>query len=260
MLGVLADSHWVQMLGLSVVVQVVSWVIAAALHTEKFYDLVGSLTFLLVSSLSHKASIQSARHNVASYLVMAWACRLGTFLAIRVIRDGGDRRFDKVKHDPAVFLKYWVIQGLWVFITLVPTITLNMSKRNPALGMRDYLGWTIWGLGFLIEVVADMQKSVFRSDPANEGQFISSGLWSVSRHPNYFGEILLWFGLYVACSAVFRGWEYLTVASPIFVMLLITRLSGVPLLEASGLKRWGGSAEYQRYIRDVPVLIPFIKT
>lgn len=156
MLAILAESHWVQMLGLSVVVQVLSWVLAAVLHTEKFYDLVGSLTFLLVSTLSHKTSIQSARHNVASYLVMAWACRLGTFLAIRVIRDGGDRRFDKVKHDPAVFLKYWVIQGLWVFITLVPTITLNMSKRNPALGVRDYLGWAIWGLGFLIEVVADM--------------------------------------------------------------------------------------------------------
>jgi len=79
----LTESHWVQMLGLSIGVQVLSWVAAAALHTEKFYDLVGSLTFLLVSTLSHKASIQSARHNVASYLIMAWACRLGTFLAIR---------------------------------------------------------------------------------------------------------------------------------------------------------------------------------
>merc|ERR1712004_737988 len=108
-----------------------------------------------------------------------------------------------------------------------------MGSRNAPEPRRDELS--------LIEVVADMQKSVFKSDPANEGQFISSGLWSVSRHPNYFGEILLWFGLYLACSAVFRGWQYLTVASPIFVMLLITRLSGVPLLEASGLKRWGGN-------------------
>ena len=97
-------------------------------------------------------------------------------------------------------------------------------------------------------------------DREGKKKFIEHGLWRYTRHPNYFGEILLWIGLYVACSAVFRGWQYLTVASPIFVMLLITRLSGVPLLEASGLKRWGGSAEYQRYIRDVPVLIPFIKT
>lgn len=183
----------------------------------------GSLTFLLVSHLSHSSSSGTGRQTVVSYLVFSWACRLGTFLFIRVLKDGGDKRFDKAKVEPATFFKFWFIQGLWVFITLLPAITLNTTRRNPAVGWRDYVGWGIWGLGFVIEVVADLQKSIFKSNPVNAGRFIQSGLWSVSRHPNYFGEIALWFGVYISCSSVFRGWQYATILSPVLVMLLITR-------------------------------------
>lgn len=259
-ISLLLESSWLQLLGVSVGVQWIAWTVAVFFQTEKFYDLVGSLTFLLVNHLSHGRSSLTSRQNVVSYLVFAWACRLGTFLFLRVLKDGGDRRFDKAKHDPATFFKFWTIQGLWVFITLIPAITLNTSRRNPALSYRDYLGWVVWGLGFLLELVADMQKSIFKSNPANEGKFIQSGLWSVSRHPNYFGEICLWFGVYITCSSVFRRWQYLTVASPVMVMLLITRISGIPLLEAAGQRRWGASAEYQKYLEDTPVLVPFIKT
>jgi len=257
-LSLVLESQWVQLLTVSMVVQWGAWSVAAFFKTEKFYDLVGSATFLLVSQLSYGRSAMTARHTVTSFLVFTWACRLGTYLFLRVIKQGRDNRFDEAKNDPAMFFKFWTVQGLWVFITLIPVITLNTSTRNPPLGPRDYIGWAVWSLGFLIEVVADMQKSIFKSNPINEGKFIQSGLWSVSRHPNYFGEICLWFGLYISGSSVFRGAQYLTVASPIFVMLLITRLSGIPLLEASGLERWGSDAQYQSYIRDVPVLVPFI--
>lgn len=259
-LSLLMENHWVQMVSVSIGIQWAAWSVAVFFKTEKFYDLVGSLTFMTVSHLSHARSLKTPRQDITSYLVFAWACRLGTFLAIRVLKDGGDKRFDQAKNDPATFFKFWTIQGLWVFITLIPTIALNNTRRNPPLGLRDYIGWGIWAAGFLIEVVADMQKSIFRSNPLNKGRFIQSGLWAYSRHPNYFGEISLWFGLYISCSSAFQGAEYATVISPIFVMLLITKLSGIPLLEAAGSKRWGGEAEYQKYIREVPVLIPFIKT
>lgn len=256
----LLQSHWTKMLAVSVGVQWVGWAGAAYLQTEKFYDLVGSGTFLLVARLSYARSAGTLRQKVVSLLIMVWACRLGTFLFHRVMKVGEDKRFDSAKHDPAKFFTFWTIQGLWVFITLIPAIALNTCTRNPVLGVRDFLGVGLWTGGFLMEVVADLQKSVFKSDPENKGKFIQSGLWGVSRHPNYFGEITLWAGVFLTCSSVFRGPQYLAVLSPVMVALLITQLSGIPLLEAAGEKRWGSDPEYQRYVRDTPVLVPFLKT
>ena len=242
-----------------------------------------------------------SRQNVHNWMIFAWACRLGTFLFMRVLKEGQDKRFDKARDSPATFLVFWSLQGVWVWVTLLPSLILNTERRDPALGSRDYLGWGLWVAGFLIEVVADMQKSIFRANPENDvssiiiavlcnmkgiypvqlfmsqGKFISSGLWSLSRHPNYFGEILLWFGIYISSSSAFRGSQYLSVLSPVFIFLLITRVSGekvstlikiiklillllgVPLLEKSGLKKWGHLPEYQKYLQEVPQLVPFTR-
>ena len=242
-----------------------------------------------------------SRQNVHNWMIFAWACRLGTFLFMRVLKEGQDKRFDKARDSPATFLVFWSLQGVWVWVTLLPSLILNTERRDPALGARDYLGWGLWVAGFLIEVVADMQKSIFRANPENDvssiifavscsmkgiypvqlfmsqGKFISSGLWSLSRHPNYFGEILLWFGIYISSSSAFRGSQYLSVLSPVFIFLLITRVSGekestlikiiklillllgVPLLEKSGLKKWGHLPEYQKYLQEVPQLVPFTR-
>lgn len=255
----LFDSHLVNMLVTSMGVQLVGWAASVYFHTEKFYDLVGSGTFILLSQLSHNQSLMTSRQNITSYMVFGWACRLGTFLFFRILKAGSDNRFDKARDDPAVLFTFWTLQGLWVWVTLIPTLILNTERRNPPIGTRDYIGWSVWAVGFLFEVVADMQKSIFRSNPDNKGKFIQSGLWSISRHPNYFGEITLWFGVYISCSSVFRGSQYLSVLSPVFVMLLITKLSGIPLLEKAGLKKWGTLPEYQKYLQDVPSLVPFFK-
>eukprot|EP00915_Cephaloidophora_sp_WS-2016_P003218 GHVH01004338.1.p1 GENE.GHVH01004338.1~~GHVH01004338.1.p1 ORF type:complete len:139 (+),score=20.07 GHVH01004338.1:469-885(+) len=135
---------------------------------------------------------------------------------------------------------------------------LNSSERNPTIGPQDYIGWTMWSVGMFFEVVADGQKQWFKSDQANEGKFIRSGLWSRSRHPNYFGEILLWFGLYVSASSTFRGWQQLAVLCPVAVYLLITKISGIPLLEKAGMKKWGKTNEYLEYVKRTPVLVPLI--
>eukprot|EP00090_Calanus_glacialis_P025718 TRINITY_DN4033_c0_g1_i1.p1 TRINITY_DN4033_c0_g1~~TRINITY_DN4033_c0_g1_i1.p1 ORF type:complete len:264 (+),score=68.22 TRINITY_DN4033_c0_g1_i1:34-825(+) len=263
MLGIIMnvfDSHIFQMFATSIGINWVGWAASAVLHTEKFYDLTGSLTFILLSHLSHNRSAMNTRQNLQGWFVFAWACRLGTFLFMRILKDGSDKRFDKARDSPSMLFKFWTIQGLWVFITLLPTLLQNNERRAVPIGRRDYIGWTIWGVGFLIEVVADLQKSIFKANPVNDGKFITTGLWSLSRHPNYFGEISLWFGIYISCSSVFSGAQYLSVLSPVMVMLLITKLSGIPLLEQQGLKKWGHLAEYKKYLEDVPVLIPFIKT
>jgi len=260
MLDFLWKNDLLQLLYTSVGIQWVGWAISAYFHTEKFYDLTGSATFLLISQLSYNRSIMSRRQSIQSWMVFAWACRLGTFLFIRVLKEGGDKRFDKARDSPAVLFKFWTLQGLWVFVTLLPTLILNAERRDPPLGRQDYIGWSMWVIGFLMETVADAHKSYFRADPANKGKFIQSGLWTISRHPNYFGEILLWFGLYVSSSTTFKGLQYLAVLSPVFVMLLITKVSGIPLLEAAAQKRWGNDPDYKKYVENTPVLIPFIKT
>ncbi|XP_074659189.1 uncharacterized protein LOC141911959 [Tubulanus polymorphus] len=241
-------------------VQWALWVLAAALRTEKFYDLAGSGTFIALAYLSRKWNDTFfSRQNIQTSCVMLWAFRLGMYLFVRVMKEGEDKRFTHVRGRPAIFFVYWTMQAIWVFVTLLPSLILNSKTVDRPLGWRDYAGWSIWAVGFLTEVLADYQKSVFRNNPENKGKFISSGLWSLSRHPNYFGEILLWFGLYLSASSTFRHrLEHLSVLSPMFVYFLITKVSGVPPLEKMAMKRFGKDPAYQQYVKDTPVLIPFL--
>jgi len=245
-------------------IQWIVWAFSAYFATERFYDLTGSLTFLLVTFLSLRLGRggTSTRQLVTSGMVVTWALRLGSFLFLRVLRVGEDVRFKDVKHDPKRFWIWWTVQGVWVFVTLLPTLTLNLKRdddvESRALGVRDYVGWLVWIIGFAIEVIADRQKTVFKSDPDNAGRFITSGLWSVSRHPNYFGEMVMWFGIWITSSSTMQGLEFLTILSPCFVAFLIAKVSGIPILERMAEKRWGEEVAYRAYRDSTPLLVPFL--
>ena len=247
-------------------VQWVVWAFSAYFTTERFYDLTGSLTFLMVTYLSLKlggdgrSSLLSAstRQLATSGMVITWALRLGSFLFLRVLRAGEDVRFKDVKHDPKRFWIWWTIQGVWVFVTLLPTLMLNLKRDSMSLGLRDHAGWSVWVLGFLIEVTADRQKTAFRSHPDNAGRFITTGLWSISRHPNYLGEMVMWAGLWLTSSTTMSGFEYLSVFSPAFVAFLIGKVSGIPILERMAEKRWGEEPAYKAYRDSTAVLIPYL--
>ncbi|XP_022080000.1 uncharacterized protein LOC110973462 [Acanthaster planci] len=231
--------------------------IAAALKTEKFYDLAGSSTFLLLTYQTLKwGGTFHFRQVVQSGMVGVWALRLGMYLFSRVLNEGEDRRFRQAKNNLGLFFFFWTMQAVWVWLTLLPTQILNAQTNDRPLTKRDYVGWGMFVVGLLLEIVADYQKAVFRADPDNTGKFINTGLWSISRHPNYLGEIILWAGLYISASSVMTGKQYLSVISPIFVYLLLTRVSGIPLLERYGLKKWGNSNLYQEYLKKTPVLWP----
>ncbi|XP_045119370.1 uncharacterized protein LOC123509238 [Portunus trituberculatus] len=238
------------------------WVLCGAavvLRTEKFYDLAGSATFILLAYLNYKwNSSGGPRQTIQTGCVCVWALRLGLFLFTRVVKSGGDRRFKEALQKPSLMFTFWTMQGAWVFLTLLPTLLGVRAPRQPPIGPRDYLGWGLWGLGFLIEVVADFQKTVFRNNTNNKDKFISSGLWSLSRHPNYFGEILLWFGLYTSSSVCLSGWEHLAVLCPLLDYLLITRVSGIPILERHAALKWGRLPHYQQYVANTPLLVPFV--
>jgi len=235
------------------------WIVASFYQTEKFFDLAGSCTsiFLTLQSLRWQRKV-TLRQLVQSGCVTVWALRLGLYLFHRIIQDGKDIRFNQVRGNPRLFWIFWTAQGLWVWLTLLPTLILNTSTKEEKLTWKDYLGWSLWLVGFILEVTADRQKSQFRAEPANKGKWISSGLWSLCQHPNYLGEILMWSSLFLPASSVMSGHQYWSVVSPLFVAYFVTRVSGIPMLERQGLKKWGHLTEYQKYRENTAVLIPYI--
>ena len=243
----------------ALLVFLVQWVVFVPswfAHTEHFFDLTGSLTYLAVVALTllSRGSVTPYSLLVAT-MVTAWALRLGAFLAARVRAAGSDSRFDAMKYRFAWFLMTWTLQGLWVLLTAGAALAAITSPEDRQIDAFALLGVALWALGFGIEVAADEQKRRFRARPENLDRFITTGAWARSRHPNYFGEILLWFGVAVAAFPSLSGWSMVTLVSPLFVWLLLTRVSGVPLLEAAADRRWAGNPEYEAYKAATPVLL-----
>jgi steroid 5-alpha reductase family enzyme len=243
--------------GLAFLIQWLAFIPAFLLQTEKFFDLTGSITYISVVILAVLFSpVIDGRSILLLVLVVIWAGRLGTFLFRRILKAGKDARFDDLKPSFWRFLNTWTLQGLWVTFTLAAALAAVTTTTRESLGPFAVVGTLIWALGFGIEVVADAQKSRFRANPENKGKFIRSGLWAKSRHPNYFGEIVLWIGVAVIAAPVLRGWQWITMISPIFVAVLLTRISGIPLLEKRADEKWGGQEDYEAYKANTPVLIP----
>jgi steroid 5-alpha reductase family enzyme len=238
----------------------IQWLVfipAYLLQSERFYDLTGSLTYITVTALAVLLSPEvDARSLLLLVLVVVWAARLGTYLVRRIRKAGKDDRFDAIKPSFLRFLNAWTLQGLWVTLTLAAALAAITTATRKDLDFVALAGFLVWAAGFAIEATSDLQKSRFRADPANKGRFIHSGLWAWSRHPNYFGEIVLWVGVAIVAVPVLQGWQWVTLVSPVFVAFLLTRVSGVPLLEKSADERWGGQDDYEAYKARTPVLIP----
>jgi steroid 5-alpha reductase family enzyme len=243
--------------GLVFLIQWLAFVVAYLLQTESFYDLTGSLTYISVITMAVLLSPGIDRRSIVLLvLVVVWATRLGTFLFLRIQKTGKDARFDELKVSFVRFLNTWTLQGLWVTLTLAAAMVAITTTERQGLGLFALIGVLVWALGFAIEVTADMQKSRFRADPDNDGRFIQTGIWAWSRHPNYFGEITLWTGVAIITLPVLRGWQWVGLISPVFVTFLLTRVSGVPILEKRADERWGGQEDYEAYKERTPVLIP----
>jgi steroid 5-alpha reductase family enzyme len=243
--------------GLAYLIQWVVFIPAYLQQTEKFFDLTGSITYISVATLALFFSEEvDGRAILLWALVVVWAIRLGVFLFSRIKKAGKDDRFDDLKPSFVRFLNVWTIQGLWVTFTSAAALVAITTTHRKELDWFAITGLLLWVFGFTFEVVADAQKSRFTANPKNKGKFIQTGLWSRSRHPNYFGEIVLWAGVALIALPVLQGWQWVAMISPVFVTLLLTRVSGVPLLENKADKKWGGQADYEAYKKRTPVLIP----
>lgn len=239
--------------GLNWIVFVHSWI----KRSEVYFDLTGSITYISVTALALLlADERPAAAWLMAILIWLWAARLGSFLFRRIKADGKDGRFDKLKTDFLLLLRTWTLQGLWVSLTAIAAWTAITTVGGAKSGLLTIIGLIVWIIGFAIEVISDQQKSAFKADSANAGRFISTGLWSWSRHPNYFGEITLWVGMALIALPSLSGWSYVALISPLFVLALLTKISGIPLLERRGMKRWGDEAAYQSYVATTSVLVP----
>lgn len=224
--------------------------------TERFYDLMGSCTYLAIVTIGVIwAFRRDALTLVLAAMIAVWALRLGSFLFARVRDVGGDARFDNITGSFPTLLMTWTLQGLWVFVTAGAALTAMFSAHDRSLGAAFWVGVVMWVVGFGIEVVADRQKQAFRRSEAKTLPFINTGLWAWSRHPNYFGEILLWVGIAVISIEALQGRQLVALVSPVFVFLLIRFVSGVPMLEAKGRKRFGDDPRYREYCATTPVLM-----
>ncbi|SUZ69536.1 uncharacterized protein METZ01_LOCUS22390 [marine metagenome] len=229
-------------------------------QTEHYFDLIGSISYISIVLFTFLAlNNLDIRSILIGLLIMVWAVRLGSFLFARVKRDGKDNRFTVMKTKFWWFLFTWTIGGLWVFITMAAGLAAMTSAKVVPLGWYALIGIVLWLEGFIFEVVADHQKTRFRSKKENRDKFINEGLWSLSRHPNYYGEITLWLGIAFIAFPVLQGWQLLTLISPIFVYILLTRISGVTMLERRADKKWGDDPEYQLYKETTSSLIPMAK-
>ncbi|MDO7543550.1 MAG: DUF1295 domain-containing protein [Gammaproteobacteria bacterium] len=244
------------------VIQWIAYIPAFIFKTEKFYDLTGSLTYIAAISFALYSTNTSQSLDPGSLIIGAaiivWAVRLGSFLFMRVHKDKKDGRFDTIKTSFSQFFMTWTLQGMWVFICSSAALVAIANPTGVPINILFIIGLALFILGFVIEIIADNQKSAFRSIPENKDVFINEGLWARSRHPNYFGEITLWSGITVMGISTFEGMNYLALFSPIFSYLLLNYVSGVRMLEYRGHKKWGHLDAYKVYKESTPKLIPKI--
>jgi len=257
-MGTVIDSHF---LGLTAIVtvgyQLLFFIVTALLKFDKVTDFAGSTNFVIIAILTLvlKGSWHF-RQIVLTLLVVIWGLRLGLFLLMRILQWGEDRRLDEMRASLGKLAVFWIFQAVWVWTVSLPVTVVNSSNRNPSLQAEDIIGWIIWSVGFLVEATADQQKLTFKNSPENRGKWCNVGQWQYSRHPNYFGEIFLWWGIFVASTPVLEGAEWLVILGPIFLTLLLLFISGIPLLEESADKKFGNVTGYGLYKRKTSPLIP----
>ena len=245
---------------LAYVIHWIAYIPAYIFQTEKFYDLTGSVTYLSVVWFVFLSTYKSISLNFGNLilvlLISIWTIRLGLFLFMRIHKAGEDKRFRTIKTSASQFFMTFTLSGLWVTLCSMCALVAISSPEGLVMNALTYVGIILFIIGFGIEIVADNQKTAFRSIEANKDSFITSGLWSKSRHPNYFGEVLLWFAIAVISFSSLEGLQLITLISPVFTYILLVYVSGVRMLEDMNDKKWADNEQYKSYKKNTPMLFP----
>lgn len=241
---------------ISLAINAAFFAIAAARKTDIVTDLSYSLSFAILAVVLPFFGAAEAVQLTASLLVLVWAIRLGGYLFRRILRTKVDHRFDEMRDNPLRFARFWLLQAISVAVIMLPVTYLLDDDDPPGFGAWAVAGVAVWLVGLAIETAADAQKSAFKAKEENRGRFITSGLWRYSRHPNYFGEMLVWWGLFVYAVPFLDGAAWLVVIGPLFITLLLLFVSGIPLLERDADAKYGDDPAYREYKRRTSILVP----
>lgn len=235
------------------------FLVALIFKTDKVTDLSYSLTFAVLAPLLLFAAGPDFTliQLLVAAAVLLWALRLGGYLFMRIIITKTDERFDDKRNNPANLIRFWVLQMIAVWVIMLP-VTFFLTVREVPFNLYLHsIGFALFAIGFIIESISDHQKFRFKNNEKNKGLWIEKGLWKYSRHPNYFGEMLVWWGLFIAAIPALGGLKILAVSGPVFITLLLLFVSGIPLLEKSAEKKYGGNPLYRSYRDRTSLLIPF---
>lgn len=243
---------------ISLAINLSMFLVAFFLKTDKLTDFSYSLSFVALSLWAFSLSEHSFYSIILFSAILLWALRLGVYLIIRIIKMSKDKRFDKMRENFWSFLGFWLLQAVSVWLVLLPSLNFFAHKTEQSFPLAFWLGLLVFLAGFLIEAVADGQKFVFYQNRVSTDQFLDAGLWGFSRHPNYFGEILLWFGIYLlTLSKSISLFSISLVISPLYIFILLRFVSGIPLLEKSASQKFLGNKKYQQYKNSTNLLVPW---
>ncbi|XP_076470530.1 uncharacterized protein LOC143300620 [Babylonia areolata] len=244
----------------TVAMQFTFFLIACSCKFDKVTDFAGGTNFVVLAVLTFVlADTYSFRQILVTVCVVVWGLRLSGYLLYRIIKIGEDNRFDDKRDNCLKFAAFWIFQAVWVFTVSLPVIFINApasADLATSFTPQDGVGIVLFTLGLLSEAIADIQKFSFRNDPSNKGKWCDKGLWKVSRHPNYFGEILVWVGIFIISTSILRGGQWAAVLSPVFTMSILLFLSGIPLLEKKADQRYRKNEVYLMYKQRTSALVP----
>lgn len=242
---------------ITLAIQVFFFSFAALFKTDKLTDLSYGLTFVgLAWYLFFQLDSPALHQIVITILVSLWGVRLATYLFIRILKIGKDRRFDGMREQFWSFAKFWLLQVVTVWVVMLPVIFVLTTDSPKTCNIITFSGVVIFLIGLITETVADWQKFIFKNQKKNRDKLITTGLWKYSRHPNYFGEITLWWGIFLFSTNFMTKADYWLVIGPLFITSLILFVSGVPLLEKKYDKKYRGDKKYTEYRRKTSLLIP----
>lgn len=240
---------------ISLAIQVILFIPAFIFKTDKLTDFSYSLTFIILTLFLLLTNNISTSKIILATMILIWAFRLGIFLFIRITKIKRDKRFDGVRESFIKFAQFWILQGIAVWVILIPSIFF--LTQDLAMTKLSCLGIFVWISGFLIETISDAQKfSFMQRNSKNKSKWISTGLWKYSRHPNYFGEMLCWIGIYLfVVSGLTTSQALISIIGPLFIIFILLFGTGVPKLEQSADKKFGKIKEYQEYKRRTSLVI-----
>ena len=240
---------------------VIHWIIgfgSILRKTEKVFDITGSIAVwsMIILTINSQQAISDRSWVLATFCIL-WTTRLGIFLLIRIKKHKIDKRFNELKTSPIDFFNTWQLSAAWTFITIMCALSAIISPKQVPLKSIDILWALLWALGFAVESIADFQKFKYKSKK-QKTPFIQTGLWRYCRHPNYLGEISMWIFIALLSFPNLQKLALVSLISPIFVFFLLTKISGINLLEDANDKKFGQLKSYQDYKKTTPKLIPWL--